>query len=213
MAAKPAPAYCLRKGRLTAFGRLFRVRINLRPSVLRREARGVLIALLLVAVTTAAHFFLRHYLGILRGAVLYLVPVMIAGYQLGLIPALVTAVAGVFLSGYLYFAPLYSFQVASPQETLNLLLFVIVAVVVSHLSSQAKKNILIARKREQEMTDLYAFSRRLAAAPSAEDIFVAIQDHLSNLVQRKVMLLGAADPGSAGDVPASPRSAVTRAEH
>ncbi len=185
----------------------------LQLSVLRREARGVLIALLLIAVTTAVLLILRHYFGILRGAVLYLVPVMIAGYQLGLIPALVTAIAGVFLSGYLYFAPLYSFQVASPQETLNLVLFIVVAVVVSQLASQAKKNILIARKREQEMTDLYAFSRRLAAAPSADDIFVAIQDHLANLVQRKVVLLGAADPASASDVPASVRAAVAHVEN
>ena len=79
-----------------------------------------------------------------------------------MIPALVTAIAGVILSGYLYFAPLYSFQVASPQEALNLMLFTVVAVVVSHLSSQAKRHILIAQKREREVSDLYAFSRRLA---------------------------------------------------
>src|SRR5262249_15491465 len=141
------------------------------------------------------------------------VPVMFAGYMLGMIPALVTAIAGVLLSGYLVFSPLYSFQIASPQEALNLLLFIVVAVVVSHLSSQAKKNILIARKREQEMTDLYAFSRRLAAAPGADDIFVAIQNHLSNLVQRKVVLLGGATPGNDGEVPASVRAAVTLVEN
>ena len=77
---------------------------------------------------------LRHYLGILRGAVLYLVPVMIAGYQYGVVPALVAAIAGVILSGYVYFAQLYSFQVASPQEALNLVLFMVVAVFVSHLA-------------------------------------------------------------------------------
>src|SRR6202161_472012 len=213
MVAKPAGAYCPLKGRLTRFGRRFGVRINLRPSVLRREARGVLIALLLVAVTTAALFFLRHYFGILRGAVLYLLPVMIAGYQLGMIPALVTAIAGVFLSGYLVFAPLYSFRVASPQEALNLLLFMGVAVVVSHLSSQAKQHILLAQKREREVSDLYAFSRRLAMAPSAAEIFVAIQEHLANLVQRKVGLLGVADARTADDVPETVRAAVTRVEH
>ena len=154
--------------------------------VLRREARGILIATLLVAVMTVVLFVLRHYFGILRGAVLFLVPVMIAGYRLGVIPALLAAVAGVVISGYLYFAPLYSFKVASPQEVLNLILFMVVAVVVSHLSSQAKRHTLIAQKREQEMSDLYAFSRRLAAAPSAAEIFVAIQNHLANLVQRKV---------------------------
>src|SRR5215475_6341815 len=112
--------------------------MNLQLTVLRREARGILIAMLLIAVTTGILFFLRHYFGILRGAVLYLLPVIFAGYQLGVIPALVVAIAGVVLSGYLYFAPLYSFQVASPQEALNLMLFIFVAVVVSHLSSQAK---------------------------------------------------------------------------
>ena len=182
-------------------------------AVMQREMRGMLIALLFVAVTTAVAILLRHYVGILRGAVLYLVPVMLAGYNLGVFPAIFTAIAGVIISGYLYFAPLYSFQVASPQEVLNLLLYMVIAVVVSHLSSVAKKNINIARKREQEMTDLYAFSRRLAAAPSAAEIFVAIQDHLTNLVQRKVVLLGAADAGGDGDVPESVRSAVARAEH
>src|ERR1700728_3336536 len=182
-------------------------------AVMQREMRGILIALLFVAVTTAVAILLRHYVGILRGAVLYLVPVMLAGYNLGVFPAIFTAIAGVIISGYLYFAPLYSFQVASPQEGLNLLLYMVIAVVASHLSSVAKKNINIARKREQEMTDLYAFSRRLAAAPSATEIFVAIQDHLTNLVQRKVVLLGAADAGGDGDVPESLRSAVTRAEH
>jgi two-component system, OmpR family, sensor histidine kinase KdpD len=189
------------------------VRLNLQPSILRREARGILIALMLIAVTTALLFFLRSYFGILRGAVLYLVPVMIAGYQLGMIPALVTAVAGVILSGYLYFSPLYSFQVASPQETLNLLLFIVVAVVVSKLSSQAKQHIQIAQKREREMSDLYVFSRRLAAAPSAAEIFTAIQDHLANLVQRKVVLLGAADAGAADEVPDSVRAAAARVAH
>ena len=154
-----------------------------------REVRGIAVALAWVAAMTAVALVLRHYVGILRGAVLYLVPVMIAGYQYGVIPALVAAVAGVILSGYVYFAQLYSFQVASPQEALNLVLFMVVAVFVSHLANQAKRHTTIARKREREMSDLYAFSRRLAAAPSAAEIFIAIQNHLANLVQRKVVLL------------------------
>ena len=62
------------------------------------------------------------------------------------------------------------------------------------------------------MSDLYAFSRRLAAAPSASEIFVAIQNHLANLVQRKVVLLGAAEAGNADDVPERVRAQVNRVE-
>jgi len=190
----------------------WKVRAIFSHPALRRELRGIAVALLLVAVTTAVAVVLRQYLGILRGSVLYLVPVMLAGYHLGVIPALVTAVAGVILSGYLYFAQLYSFKVASPQEALNLLLYMIVAVVVSHLANSAKRQTTIARKREQEMGDLYAFSRRLATAPSAAEIFVAIQHHLANLVQRKVVLLGAADACNARAVPESVHAELTQIE-
>ena len=179
---------------------------------LSRELRGIAVALIYVVATTAVALFLRHYVGILRGAVLYLVPVMIAGYQYGVIPALVAAVAGVILSGYVYFAQLYSFQVASPQEALNLVLFMVVAVFVSHLANKAKRHTEIARKREREMSDLYAFSRRLAMAPSGAEIFVAIQNHLAHLVQRKVVLLGTGDAGHADGVPERVRAEVARAE-
>jgi two-component system sensor histidine kinase KdpD len=189
------------------------VQLNPRLTIIQRQLRDNAIALLFVLLTTVVALLLRQYLGILRGAVLYLVPVMLAGYHLGLVPALVSAVAGVILSGYVYFAQLYSFKVASPQEALNLVLFMVVAGVVSHLANQAKRHTTIARKREQEMSDLYAFSRRLAAAPSAAEIFVAIQNHLAHLVQRKVVLLGAADAGSADDVPQRLRAEFARIEH
>jgi len=203
---------CSWNQRLINYQTALRVQSKLRLALMRRQLRGIAIAVLLIAVTTAVAIVLRHYFGILRGAVLYLVPVMLAGYYLGVVPALVTAVAGVILSGYLYFAQLYSFQVASPQEALNLVLYMVVAVVVSHLSNAARRQTTIARKREQEMSDLYAFSRRLAAAPSAAEIFVAIQNHLANLVQRKVVLLGAADAGSAEGVPERLRAEVARIE-
>jgi two-component system sensor histidine kinase KdpD len=181
-------------------------------SIIRRELRGIIAALLLIALTTAVAVLLRHYVGILRGSVLYLLPVMVLGYNFGVIPALIAAIAGVLLSGYLYFAQLYSFKVASPQEALNLVLFMVVAIVVSQLSSSAKRHTTIARKREREMSDLYAFSRRLAAARSAPEIFVAIQNHLANLVQRKVVLLGTAEASDSGEVPERVRAQVTRVE-
>jgi two-component system sensor histidine kinase KdpD len=183
-----------------------------RFAALRRELRGIAVALLLVLAITFVALFLRHYLGILRGAVLYLVPVMIAAYQYGVVSAMTAAVAGVLMSGWVYFAQLYRFKVAEPQEILNLILFLVVAVFVSHLATQAKRHTMIARKRERETSDLYAFSRRLAAAPSAADIFVAIQDHLANLVQRKVVLLGASDTGATATVPERVREEVKRVE-
>jgi two-component system sensor histidine kinase KdpD len=180
---------------------------------MRRELRGIGTALLLVAATAAVDAVLRAYFGTHRGTELYLVPVILLGYNFGVVPALVAAVSGVVISGYMFFAQLDSLRFESPQEAvLHFLLFSIVAVVVSHLSSQAKQHITIARKREREMSDLYAFSRRLAAAPSAAAIFIAIQNYLSNLVQRKAVLLGAAEAGNTEHVPERVRVQVPSIE-
>jgi len=117
--------------------------------ILRHELRGIAVTLLLVAAITLLAAFLHHYLGVLRGSVLFLVPVMVAGYRYGLLQALIAAIAGVLLSGYLFFAQLYTMRVVSPAEMLNFLLFMVVAVVVSQLSSTAKRHITLARQRER----------------------------------------------------------------
>src|SRR5215472_6090738 len=158
---------------------------------LRRELRGSAIALVMVAVTTLVVYALTQSLEVRRGSVIYLLPVLLAGWHLGLIPALVAAVAGVLWSGYFFFSPYYSFYLARPNEILNLLLFMVVAGVTSHLANSMKTQTEIAKKREKEMGYLYAFSRRLAGASSAPDIYLAIEEHLASLVQRKVVLFGA----------------------
>src|SRR6059036_3883415 len=151
----------------------------------------------MVAVTTLIVYALTLSLEIRRGSAVYLLPVLLAGWHLGLIPALVAAVAGVLWSGYFFFSPYYSFYLARPNEILNLLLFMVVAVVTSHLANSMKRQTEIARKRENEMSDLYAFSRRLAAAHSAGEIYTAIEEHLASLVRRKVVLFGAGGDGRA----------------
>jgi two-component system sensor histidine kinase KdpD len=181
---------------------------------IRRELRGIVLALALVAATTLIAYLLISYLEVRRGSVIYLLPVLLAGWHLGLIPALVAAVAGVLWSGYLFFSPFYSYYVARPNEILNLVLFMVVAVVTSHLANSMKRQTELARKREREKGELYAFSRRLAAAGSAADIYRAIEEHLANLVQRKVVLSGAASDGASAQAPLSTqvRDAIAEVE-
>src|SRR5436305_11811317 len=116
-----------------------------------RELRGSAIALVMVAATTLVVYALTYYLDVRRGSAVYLLPVLLAGWHLGLIPALVAAVAGVLMSGYFFFSPYYSFFVARPNEIVILLLFMVVAAVTSHLANSMKQQTEIARKREKEM--------------------------------------------------------------
>ena len=179
---------------------------------IKRELRGIALALVFIGVTTLLADGLVHYAGIRRGTVIYLLTVLICGWQLGLVPALVAAIAGVLGSAILFYNPN-----ASPSELLDLALFLIVALVASHVANSMKQTTELARKREREMTDLYAFSRRLAAAPGAAEIYRAIEDHLATHAQRRVALFvpdreageeGGSEQGGDGAVPEPVRAAI-----
>ena len=168
----------------------------MRIETIKREARGIALAVLLVAGTTLVADGLVYFLGIRRGSVIYLLAVLVSGWRFGLWPAIVAAVTGVLGSGFLFYTP-----ASQRSEWLDLALFLIVALVASHVANSMKQQTELARKREKEMTDLYAFSRRLAAAPSAAEIYRAIEDHLAAHAQRKVVLFGAGSPDTSDNKP------------
>ena len=155
---------------------------------LRKELRGILLTACLVAVVTALIFLIIWGTGRTRGTVTYLIPVVIAATRWGIVPALFAAICGVFASAFFFFPPFYSLRIRDPQEIINLLLFIFVAVVVSQLANRLKRQLEIARQREIDMRDLYAFSRRLAVAFDASNIQSAIEDHLAAVMQRRVVL-------------------------
>ena len=165
---------------------------------IRKEMRGILLTLCMVAAITALVFWLVVEIGLGHGSVVYLIPVVIAATRWGIVPAIVAAICGVLASAFFFYPPLYSFRITDPQEVINLILFIFVAVVVSQLATRLKRQLEMARQREIDLRDLYAFSRRLAVAFDVSDIHAAIEDHLATVMQRKVVLFASAREASGG---------------
>jgi len=163
---------------------------------IRKEMSGILLTLCMVAAVTALVYALIVEAGLGHGSVVYLLPVVIAATRWGIVPAIVAAICGVLASAFFFFPPLYSFRITDPQEVLNLILFIFVAVVVSQLATRLKRQLEMARQREIDLRDLYAFSRRLAVAFDVSDIHAAIEDHLATVMQRKVALFASARDAS-----------------
>ena len=163
---------------------------------LRSQLRPILLTLGMVAAVTLAVFGAVDQLGLEHGSVVYLVPVLVAATRWGVIPAIVAAFGGVLASAFFFYPPVYSFRIRDPQEVLNLILFIVVAVVVGQLATRLRRQLELARQREIDMRDLYAFSRRLAVSFDVSDIHSAIEDHLANVMQRKVVLFAGAREAS-----------------
>jgi two-component system sensor histidine kinase KdpD len=172
-----------------------------RASVRRRladDALSVLKSLVLVAITTIGLLVLDHFFALRHVTLVYLVPVVIAATKLGIMPAVIAAIAGGGASAFFFYPPIYSFLVEDPQHLIELPLFVFVAIVTGHLASNLRRQADLARRRETEVHDLYAFSRRLAAAYTPSDIYTAIREHLASILGRRTILFETAPRGATG---------------
>jgi two-component system sensor histidine kinase KdpD len=99
---------------------------------------------------------------------------------------MLASIAGMAAADFFFFTPLYSFRVDHPQEAVDLLLFLIVALVSSNLAWRLRRETQALRRREQEIHELYEFSQRLAACFTVSDLIAAIQHYLSLALKQKV---------------------------
>jgi K+-sensing histidine kinase KdpD len=160
----------------------------------RRELLHLLMSLVIVGLVTAILFGLDQATAVDLVPIAYLIPVIIAATQWGIWPATLASIASMAAADFLFFPPIYSFQVEDPQEVIDLLLFLVVALVSSNLASRLRQETETLRRREKELQHLYEFSRRLAACFTVSDLISAIQNYLSYaLGQHAVFLAATAD--------------------
>ncbi len=153
---------------------------------------GVVGALCLVTAVTLCLEIAKSFLDLPPIIITYLIPVLFAAIRWGFVAAMSATIAGAASAAYFFYRPTHTFYVEDPARRLGLLLFAVVAVVAAYLAVRMRRESEIVRRREKEISDLYAFSRRLAGGHSTADIFDAIEKHLATVVGRRVALF---EPG------------------
>ena len=132
-----------------------------------------------IGLVTVALLVLNQHLAASLVPIAYLPAVIFAATQWGVWHAMLASIAGMAAADFFFFTPLYSFRVDHPQEAVDLLLFLIVALVSSNLAWRLRRETQALRRREQEIHELYEFSQRLAACFTVSDLIAAIQHYLS----------------------------------
>lgn len=98
----------------------------------------------------------------------YFVAVVIAGSLVGTWAAIGTAVAAFVVYDLLFTEPRFTLIVSDPREWLDLVLFLVLAVVVGRLASLGRERAEEASRRAAEATALFAIGRILATEPDVE---------------------------------------------
>ena len=127
----------------------------------RRRLAGALLAGVLLTGTTFALAALRHRVSFASDVAIYLLIVVITSIAGGFAPALAAAVAGSLLLNYYFTPPLHTFTVAEGQNALALLIFLLVAVLVSRIVHTARRVQPLARADRARAALLNAASHDL----------------------------------------------------
>ena len=154
----------------------------------RSELYPVVAALTLVAALSLFLLVVAPIFNLERVTIFFLVPILVSATRWGTVGALACSIGGVASLAFFFYPPRFSFYVADPDHIVNLILFVGIALLTSHLAGSLKRQAAELSRREKETRELYQLSRHLALAHSASEIYEAVQNHLASSLHRKVML-------------------------
>jgi len=174
--------------------------------IFQTDVLPLLLSFLFVGLVTAALLLPDHAVAANLVPIAYLIPVIFAATRWGIWPATLASIAGMAEADFFFFPPIYSFRVEDPQEAIDLLLFLAVALVSSNLASRLRRETDTLRRREKEIHQLYEFSRLLAACFTVSDLIAAIRNYLSRALgqQSAFFTIGTDDhfePPETGSVP------------
>ena len=156
----------------------------------RRGARTVALVVASLVGATLAVALVEATLAIPNPAPVYLLAVLVVGLFGGTAAAVVTAVASFLLYDFFFVQPLYTLTIADPNEWLNLLLLLVIAVVIGRLAALEAARTAEATERAREAVALFRISRSLATANDLGSGAQAVVDQLTGVTGMDRVWLG-----------------------
>ena len=107
-------------------------------------------------------------------ALSFLLAVLVAATFSGLAVGVFTSVIAVLAFNYFFLPPVGTFTIRDPQNWVALFVFLVSALIASHLAAQERKEAEVADRRRREIERLYAFSQRLLEAGNVLELLNTI---------------------------------------
>src|SRR5215212_1269838 len=139
---------------------------NMRNSSVPSHLWPYLLACIVIASITVILTVLRDVLDTTLVALLFLIPLGAITAFWGLGPGIMSALITFFIFNYFFIPPYYTLTVHRPTDVVILVVFLIVAIVISQLVGRAQTGLAAATAREREATQLYELSTAFAGLPN-----------------------------------------------
>lgn len=125
----------------------------------------------------------------------YLLGVVVAAVACGRGPSFLTAVASVLSFDFFFVPPRFTFAVSDTQYVVTFVIMLVVALIISHLTTLMRRHARTARGLERHTGMLLSLSRRLAEARGTARVVAVAERAVSELLECRCMLLVAEEGG------------------
>jgi two-component system sensor histidine kinase KdpD len=148
-------------------------------------------ALSAVAVAAAVGLagLLWPWIGTQNIDLMFLTAIVGIAVRFGLGASLFASALSALCYNFFFTEPYYTFAISDTKDILAVVLFTIVAVIVSNVAARARVQALAAMARARTTGSLYAFSRKLAGVGTLDDVLWATAYQIALMLNVRVVVL------------------------
>ncbi|HWK45918.1 MAG TPA: sensor histidine kinase KdpD [Stellaceae bacterium] len=143
----------------------------------------------MVALATGACLLLDRVVTLPNLSLVFLLAVLSSAVRYGLWPSLFSSLLSVVAYNFFFLPPLYTFVIADPANFVALLFFLLVALITSNLTAVTQRQARTAADRNRKTEEMYAFSRKVAAIRSLDDLLWTVTYQIAVMLKVDVVVL------------------------
>jgi two-component system sensor histidine kinase KdpD len=147
------------------------------------------ISLVAVAAALAIALLIQPFIGIENVDLVFLIAVILIAGRYGLWPSVAASVGGVLSYNFFFLPPVHTFTVSDPAHVVALFFFLVAALIASNLAGRVRDQAWATRARARTTEALYAFSRKIAAVATLDDLLWAAAFQIASMLRLNVVLL------------------------
>lgn len=133
---------------------------------------------IIIAMVTLILKWIESFLEAQVIALLFLLPVLLCTVLWGMSSGILAGLLAFLTFNYFFISPYYTLLIHKTQDLITLIVFLIVAVVLSQFIAQARKATSLAMMREAEATRMYELISALANLTDVQSIVRVLADRL-----------------------------------
>jgi two-component system sensor histidine kinase KdpD len=147
------------------------------------------VALAAVASILVPSLLLKRVAGVECVDTVFLIAVVAVAIRYGLWPSLASAVTSALAYDFFFVPPVHELTITHPDNAVTLPVFMLAAVVTSHLTARFRTEALAARRCAATAEALYAFSRRVAGIIELDELLRATVQQIATMLDLEAVLL------------------------